>query len=86
MKEYDISDERYRHYTIYNLTGILHGIHIDHPQLLVWEPGHQFHRIFDGSIVTLAPAPGVLKDNDGNIVGYVELVWCPKDRNKPIAF
>ena len=86
MKEFDISKELYRHYTIYSLTGILHGIHIDNPQSLFYEKGHQFHRVWDGKIVTLAPAPGILTDNEGKSIGWVELAWCPKDKNKPVQF
>lgn len=86
MKKYDISKEEYRHYTIYGVNGSVHGVHINHPLDLYYEHGHQFHRIWDGSIVQLAPAPGPLLDKNDNIIGWVDLAWCPKDKNEPVQF
>ena len=86
MKEFDISKELYRHYTIHTECGVVHGVHIDNPQSLFYESGHKFHRVWDGKIVWLAPAPGPLTDVEGKIIGWVELVWCPKDKNKPVQF
>lgn len=84
MEAYDVSKELYRHYTIYGPTGIIHGIHVDNPQTLFYESGHQFHRVWNGKIVTLAPVPGPLENKSGEIIGWVELVWCPKDKNEPV--
>ena len=86
MKEYDITNEEYRHYTIYSVDGIAHGIHITNPVSLFYESGHQFHRVWDGSVVTLAPAPGPLLNEADKVIGWVELSWCPKDKNNPVAF
>jgi len=86
MKEYDISDEKNRHYTIYGSDELQHRIHIENPVSLFYEKGHQFHRVWNGSIVQLAPAPGPVLDDSGKMIGWVEMAWCPKDKNKPVAF
>ena len=86
MKEFNISKELYRHYTIYNSNKGIHGIHINNPQTLYYHEGGKFHRVWDGSIVTLAPIPGPLINEVGEIIGWVELSWCPKDKNEPVQF
>lgn len=83
----DLSDEKYRAYTVYvSGEGLLHEIIIEKPKLLFWKPGHSFHRIYDGIKVHLAPAPGILKDNKGEVVGYVEMYWQPIKGKDPVAF
>lgn len=86
VKEYDISGEKSRAYTIILLNqGVLHEIVINNPQKLFCGPDHYFHRIFDGKEMWLAPAPGLLYYHR-KVVGYVEVTWVPKDRNNPCRF
>ncbi len=88
IKEYDISGEKSRTYTIHMLDGYVGGLHnilILDPQKLFCSPDHDFHRIFDGKKMYLVPAPGLLYHHK-EIVGFVEVEWVPKDKNKPCAF
>ncbi len=88
VKEYDISDEKSRTYTIHEIDGYVGGLHsilILNPEKLFCGPDHYFHRVFDGKETHLAPAPGLLYYH-GKIVGYVEVKWEPKDKNDPCKF
>ena len=79
-----VGDEHSRTYTIYKCgTGEVHHIHIEQPVKVFYGKGHAFHRIFDGRTVTLAPAPGFIWGECGEIVGYCELSWEPKNLEDP---
>ena len=83
----DISGEKLRCYGIYSIgRGRIHEITIRRPKLLFWEPGHSFHRIFDGVCTHLAPVPGFIYDQNRDIIGYCELLWEPDNKKKPCAF
>lgn len=87
IKEYDISGELSRTYTICVIDGgVLNTIEVNHPVKLFWAEGHAFHRVFDGRVVHLCPAPGILWGSCGKIVGYVEMTWKPKDKDDPCKF
>ena len=87
--EGDISGEKSRTYTIYRCgKGVVHHICIDHPVKLFYYKGgkHIFHRIFDGEIMHLTPKPGFIWGYCGEIVGYCEVTWIPKDPKNPCVF
>ena len=87
MKSYDVSDEHSRRYDIYAYgLGWVYTTKIDHPKKLFYEKGHAFHRIFDGDEVTLAPAPGFIRDDSGDVIGFCRMSWIPKDCKNPCAF
>ncbi len=92
MKNYDISDEAYRSYRVFlkpkdtPYFKEVYSVVIKTPKTLYWEPGHQFHRVWNGKYVTLAPAPGPIFDDNKNIIGWVEMTWEPFDCDNPCAF
>ena len=81
----DISDEKLRSYTIYSLAGsIIHKIEFPFPKKVFYGSGHAFHRVLDGvGAVTLAPAPGFIWGECGDICGYCELSWIPQNIEDP---
>ena len=85
MKQFDITNELDRTYKIF-IAGWTHIIVIKNPKQLFYEPGHTFHRIFDGLRTYLAPTPGILLDRGGLPIGYVELSWEPRDLDEPCQF
>jgi hypothetical protein len=87
MEAKDISGESSRHYAVHTIEkSYAFSVHVDHPVSLFWESGHSFHRVFDGSIVYLAPVPGPIFNKNGEIAGFVEMTWVPKDKNNPCKF
>lgn len=87
LKCSDISNEKSRTYKIYSREeGWVHIIHIKEPRKVFYGPGHVFHRVVDGDIVVLAPAPGFIWGKCGEITGYCEVSWKPKDDNNPVQF
>lgn len=80
LKEYKIDDEEKRVYQISVFgVGVVHEIHVDHPKILFMGEGHAFHRVYNGETVVCAPAPGVLRDHEGRPIGFVTLIWVPRE-------
>ena len=89
LKEYDISSEKSCIYRILGIdNGIVHEIYIKNPKkvFLYKEAGHAFHRIFDGITMYLVPKPGFIWGSCGEITGYCEVTWTPKDVKNPCKF
>ena len=79
-----IEDENVRYYNIYDGDGEqVKQISIHDPEKVWYGKGHAFHRVYDGELVTLCPAPGFIWGECGKIVGFCELSWEPKDKDNP---
>jgi hypothetical protein len=79
----NIENELLRTYTIYTICGsMLHEIIIQNPVEVYYGKDHYFHRVFNGESVTLCPAPGLLYYH-GELIGFVEVSWVPRDIEKP---
>jgi len=82
----DVSGEKSRQYNIYGCgEGLIHSVHISSPKKVFFGKNHTFHRIFDGKIVQLVPAPGFIFKND-RIIGFCEVNWEPQDKKNPVQF
>ena len=84
----DLRDEHSRTYE-YKLFDIDEGVEIMilHPKkLYLYENGHAFHQVFDGTKVHLCHVPGPIRDTDRKIVGMCKVSWVPKDKDKAVAF
>lgn len=80
----NISDEKSRCYTIYSLDDTeIHRTAIVEPKSVHYGKGHAFHRVFDGVQTILCPAPGFIWGECGDICGYCELSWKPRDKENP---
>jgi hypothetical protein len=85
MKEYDISGEARRTYTIkMPMSGIIYEKTIKNPLTLFFDNGHSFHRVWDGITMWLMPAPGII--SKGGLLGVVEMSWIPNDADNPCQF
>jgi hypothetical protein len=87
VKAHDISGETSRTYTVYGLEGgTLATIVINSPETLYCGIGHFFHRVFNGVHVMLCPAPGVVRDHEGDVIGYCVVSWVPENPSEPCQF